>query len=418
MAERGCGDNHSRRPSYGVLGSVNGTPVHATIASETRHNIVSARAAEEYGLKITPFRHRYSQLGRIDETGTESVGKAKGTWRFDKEVKEGGGRNIEFTVLAETSRPIVLGSDFSMQTNTLTEMNRHYIAPPDPGGRPEYCVHLFDKPPRLLAGILNKQPILAVPATGADANIISSAFVDRHKLWNKVTIPSSQHSSSPPAIRLSNNKLVRSVGCISLPWGFEVDRKSGVRTGWPFWVILDFFVLPGLGPYDAVLGQEVLFDFDVFIKHEDSFKYVDEPPLPPSLRAGVSGRSALPFILSGLFQPRGAGFRSNLVPTAGSGSVLEELQRRANFDREHSTGNRYNPGAWEAEQDRRAKWNTRGEKIQQDGQPVGGAAKNNAEGSQTRSGGGESSSDAGSTSSESRSGSRTWWGDSDVDDGD
>lgn len=325
---------HADTPLYGIHGLVNGAAVYAAPASETRLNLMSAGFARECGIDVRPFRYACSLA---HGKKIESVGRGTAMWQFQGEFMR---RSVEFLILPETSRPVILGSGFLACTHTLTT-NWHRIRKQTVPASGVHCLHLLDCPPGAVAGTVRGEPVLAVPGTGCEINIISDAYVQRRGLEKRVH----REEWDRPWVRLANGSLVKTQGRISLSWRFG---DEGVMSSWA----LDFWVLENCD-YDVILGQDVLFGSNAFLAYEDCFK--NRKPTSrfnDPLEAGVSPLPALMLAFRRKVNVRQA------AKLSGDSSIVAELNRRAKFDHDNL---KRPPGArsaaWAAEQDRRAQWN-------------------------------------------------------------
>lgn len=265
-----------RLPVYGIYGSVNGAKVHATPASETGLNLMSAAFAKESGIEVRPFAHRCTFANGL-ESGP--LGTAFGDWQFEGEFLQ---HRVQFVVLPETSRPVVLGADFLMRTETL-DTHWHRIREGRIDDDDFHCLHICDDVPQSVIGTLAKQPVLAVPATSCEMNIVSQAYVALRDLEDNVR----SDDCSRRCLKLADGTYIRSKGRIHLPWRFGNE-------GWMDTWGLDFDVVEDCR-YDVILGKDVLYKSDAFITYEDCFKSMEPSSCTTSLLR--SGISKLPFFM-------------------------------------------------------------------------------------------------------------------------
>lgn len=276
---------------YGIYGSVNGTPVHATAASETRLNIISADFAKECRLEIGPLKHSCTLA---NSTRIESIGKATGIWQFDGEFFQ---RAIEFLVLPESSRPVVLGLDFLSRTRTL-KTNWHRIRSRRVFEEPFYCLHLLDHAPRVIAGTVNGEPVLAIPSTGCEMNLVSESYLQRRGLDSRMLKDDAQQ------VKLADGSLAQTTGRIRMRWRFG---DEGLLDSWS----LTFLVMRDC-LYDVVLGQDLLYQSNAFLQYEDCFRDVDSARIRSTgFHAGIA---SVPFFMLAFQRKQGMLLTFNCLP--------------------------------------------------------------------------------------------------------
>jgi hypothetical protein len=237
---------------FGINGSINGVPVYAAPASETRLNIISAEFAKTCDLEIEPLKYACTLA---NYSKVESIGKAVGIWQFQGESLKG---KVEFLVWPQSSYPVILGMDFLSHTRTL-DVNWHRVRVREhqaDGGF--YCINLAGIAPRVIAGRIAGEPVLAIPATGCEMNLISERYIYRRGLDNKVYRDDTQQ------VMLADGRLAPTSGRIRARWRFG---DEGILNSWG----LEFFVMRDC-LYDVVLGQKLLYASSAFLQYEGCFK--------------------------------------------------------------------------------------------------------------------------------------------------
>jgi hypothetical protein len=237
------------RDSHGVYGFINGQEAFAAVATESRFNVISRGMAESYHLPITKAS---SALGEIT-----SVGRCTAMWEFDRDVMDNG--PVDFHVLADCPKSIVFGLPFLLQTKTLTR-NWHRLRARQIPASPEPVpsVHFLDSVGHRIAGQLHGTPVLALPATGSDVNIVSGAFIRSQNLSRKVR----QHERQ--CISLIDGREEETKGSIGLRWRF--GNESLMKSWYEDFVVLED------SPYDVTLGRSLLYASNAYLAYTEYFR--------------------------------------------------------------------------------------------------------------------------------------------------
>jgi len=205
------------------------------------------------------------------------TGTAKAVWQFDGEVMDKG--VVDFVVLPDCSRPVIFGHDFLDRTGTMTS-NWHRLRVEAVPAEDFSCVHILGEPPQCIAGRIRKVPVHALPATGCEINLISERYLLLRDLGDKV------NKDIKDWIKLTDGRLVQTTGVIRMSWAFGSEKWLNI------WPGLYFSVLPDC-PYDVVLGQELLYDSNAFLRYSDCFRKT----IPNSCHLLQAGIAVTPSII-------------------------------------------------------------------------------------------------------------------------
>lgn len=167
---------------------------------------------------------------------------------------------VRFNVFSRLAAPIILGKDFLDQTQTLTR-HTHRLkqkeAPRDGVLRVMHCNHASRRIRCSVDGIST----FANADTGAEINLVSPAFMARM-------------NGRHPSLRKEDLLIQLADGTIErITASFEGNLSLAGGQG-DTNVEAKFYVLPGLTS-DVLIGEDSLYEADVFQKHLDAF--VDIP---------------------------------------------------------------------------------------------------------------------------------------------
>lgn len=259
---------------YGVEGDLNGIPAFASIATESRHNVVSSSFIRECGLTSESSRTA-GQNARGLKIGSE--GSIKATWTFSED--DGSDHQATFEVLPHCPHSILLGQDFVQRTKTLTT-NWHRVRRKDVESTLDPSVNLFGQSSFCVFGSISGEPIHALAATGCERSLVSAKFVQRRKAHRGI------FGSKKAHVAFVDGTTAQTHGRIAGVWAFGDDPYADA-------FLVEFGILPDL-PYDVVLGQDLLFGTNAFLNYPDFF-HEHEPTLSSS--DSSAGLHAIPLIL-------------------------------------------------------------------------------------------------------------------------
>lgn len=246
-------DQRHMKNDHGIYGSIDGKPVFATAATESRFNVISREMAESCHL---PISQHSSTLGQGYCGQSTTIGRCNVMWTFEGDFMDQ--VPVEFHVLPKCPSSIVLGLPFLMRTKTLTR-NWHRLRvrqiPMPPQHTPS--LHLLDITQHAIVGTLAKQRVLALPATGSDLNAVSETFVRARGLAHRIE----QEDWDIYPVGLIDGRIIETQGTVTLPWRFGDGRM------WDNWHT-DFAVLQDI-PYDVILGRQLLYESGAYSRYID-----------------------------------------------------------------------------------------------------------------------------------------------------
>lgn len=299
---------------HGLHGSLNGFDVFASAATESQYNIISAQFAKHCGLSIGG---KSQELDLARGRKTKCIGTATADWKFRGEAIHK--KLLNFLVLPECTRDVVLGYNFLEETRTLsTNWHRLETLETQEGIDPIPCAPILGAVKHRVVGTLEKRPLHAVPGTGSEVNILSEDYLRECGLTWLL------ERDCRRVLKFIDGTKVGTLGQVRAAWRFGRDR-------WPWQThIVRFDVLPGCH-HSAVLGQKLLFESFAYIGHADCF-VEDSLDAPKCWQKPMkSGVGLVPFFMRAPAAPKGI---AAATKTATKISMMQELARRANVERE------------------------------------------------------------------------------------
>jgi len=166
-------------------------------------------------------------------------------WKF---AGESSPFDVVFSVLPKCTHPVILGKDFLKVTETLTRFTHRITSKLRAFAAPK-SLHLLGPQNERVLGILDRQPVTAVPDTGSDVMLMSRAYAERYNL----TILEDQSLRSE--LEFADGSRAFTSGMVTdLEWTFANSDKT---------FRCDFHVLDDL-VVDLVLSNDFLFDTEAF----------------------------------------------------------------------------------------------------------------------------------------------------------
>jgi hypothetical protein len=292
---------------HGLHGVLNGVAVFTSPAAESCYNVISARFAKHCGLSIRGKPH---DLVLANGRKTRCLGRTTGNWSFRGEIIHN--QELDFLVLPECTRDVVLGHKVLQETQTLNT-NWHRLEKletyHDADAMP--CTQVLGHVKHRIVGTLEKKRLHAVPGTGSEVNILSEDCLrERGLLWLL-------ERDTQRFLKLIDGSEVKTVGQVRAAWRFGRDR-------WPWQThIVTFDVLSDC-PHDVVLGQKLLFESFAYICHAECF--VEHSSNTPSYWQPMrSGAALVPAFMRLGAAPKTAAAAAHVI-------IKQEMARRAIVD--------------------------------------------------------------------------------------
>ncbi|KAF8541276.1 hypothetical protein BDD12DRAFT_829956 [Trichophaea hybrida] len=234
----------------GFQGTLNGISALILTDSGSEINLITQKRALQHRLSIDKSK-KYTRKVRLANGGfLKIIGRATAEWGF--EDSSGFIHHITFDVVAQCTNDIIVGHNFLQETCSFEERNKHR----------------FIEIPRCMTGnqlFINsigvshhRLPILArasehrriqvdaIPDTGAEGNIISAAYVRKHRLrvykTNKIFI-------------FPDGTMQDSLGRVKLDVSFGNNPMQPVTT---------YFEVMRQCVHGAILGHDFVFDNNVY----------------------------------------------------------------------------------------------------------------------------------------------------------
>lgn len=244
-------DFSSRREDSFVEGDVNGLPVEACPDTGAAMCCISSKLASGLGLGPAPGTQKMISL---PNKRVQSPGMVEVPWRFAGEQKV---HTLKCWIFPECVHNIILGSHFLRETQTTTKFKGRIKSKKTNLSRLLQLRFLGEEKQRLW-GYLDGHPTAALPDTGSDVMLISSAYARKIGL----TVDSD-----------SENWLELELADGTTAWTSGVVRDVSWNVGWKT-VRCDFHVLDNLC-VDVILSKNYLFALNTFSENSDSFFDID-----------------------------------------------------------------------------------------------------------------------------------------------
>ena len=241
-----------------LSGLLNKRPEYAVLDTGSQYNIMSAKYADLYNLKIDGPRQSFTLA---NSTLVTSEGYVEVDWMFEGEHSKV--YHLKFHVIKGLCMNLLIGNDTLKETETLSRhfdrVRRMLLS------RVSFTSPImFLKPPGsscqlLLHGVLSKRiAVQALPDTGAAKNIMDAD-------WARLNGFRVQSGKGERTFLLFADKSVqRTLGTVKTQWTFQ-DGSTKTIT---------FHVLHNCAG-NVILGEEFLYKHKVFPEHSESIVYVE-----------------------------------------------------------------------------------------------------------------------------------------------
>lgn len=241
--------NKTRRRIMVLPGLINGSKVSALPDTGAGRNMMSERFARSQKIQVRRGPESRSTYKLANGRSVRSRGIAVVRWKFgEKEVEE---YKLEFHILPDCVYDVIIGQEFLEASDTLSA-NRHRLQLQESTPRDVRYVNLCGSPCQTLLGFIDGEPIGALPDTGSEVNIMSELYAERrgYKI-NKI-------ESDMDELQFADGSSQRTIGKIDARWAFNDDPGGSVT--------ITFEILSQC-PYEVIIGQNILYDHDVYNKH-------------------------------------------------------------------------------------------------------------------------------------------------------
>ncbi|KXH47978.1 hypothetical protein CNYM01_02566 [Colletotrichum nymphaeae SA-01] len=234
----------SRRCTYSIAAKAGTEFIEALPDTGAQFNIISAHLAQKLRLEPKSHTERLIQLPTGGDVLSPGCLKVPFSFRGEKKVT-----NLTCFILPHISHDLVLSGAFLRATETLLTKYKSRITAAVRQCSKRLGLRLIGNERRCLHGLIDGQPVEALPDTGSDVMIMSEAYalsrgfnIDRN-LQNFINL------------ELADGSEVFTCGLVrGVDWTFAASRQS---------VKCDFYVLEDLCT-DVVLNNDFLFGLDVF----------------------------------------------------------------------------------------------------------------------------------------------------------
>ncbi|KAI1409590.1 hypothetical protein F5Y13DRAFT_193095 [Hypoxylon sp. FL1857] len=264
-------------------GRLDGTDTYAIPDTGAQCNIITASFAGKLGLRVQQH-----------EEGSNVI--------FAQQM------GVDFYVVEDFMCDLLLGNDFLMKTKTMSHHKyRLSRIPRSTNALSVLRVNLLGLPSQRVRGTIRNWGVWALPDSGSEPNILSWEFVKNAGLESLIDWGDQR------VLQFADGSLGRTEGSIRTEWTFR-SKSQLSGSG----IIVKFYVTRDC-VYDAIIGQDMLEETDVFLSHEEDFVYVESDTRAAAMNLVI-------------FAAKRAN-KSSSPPRMNDG-IHAELQRRARVDAE------------------------------------------------------------------------------------
>lgn len=291
-----------------VPGLLNGRPVAAFPDSGSSIDVVSEDVVLELEREVDPSQRRVVELPKGNKIQTLGTVVLPFSFKGESTVY-----NMVFHVIKSCVHHCILGKSFLQRTETLKKNFTRRVREKIIKLSPFLGLNLVDAPQERLLGMINGITSGALADTGADVNVMSRAEARRRGL---AILRGAEYTAT---LEFADGSTANTIGMVTgAKFQFGTDWKGPSHH-------LDFHILDDL-PCGVILGNEFLYDNNVFSAYEEHF-YEDLP-------AGSALDAAVHLSLITL-QKKKDGLGAGLP--ARSEDELREAHRRVDADAHIST---------------------------------------------------------------------------------
>ena len=239
----------SMRRVVRLPGFINNHKISASPDTGAARNMMSASYARKHKIPILKGSEYRRSFKLANGKTVRSRGIARVTWAFnDSQDKT---YNLEFHILADCPCDVLIGAKFLQETETLS-LHRHRLKKHKVSPRDIRFVNLCGSPSQLLLGSLNSESIAALPDTGSEVNLISEKYARDHELIINTD------DDSRGLLQFADGTTQEALGQVTAHWAFRDDFDNPIN--------VTFEVLAECA-YDVILGHEILYQHEAYVKH-------------------------------------------------------------------------------------------------------------------------------------------------------
>lgn len=239
----------SMRRVVRLPGFINNHKISALPDTGAARNMMSASYARKHKIPILQESEYRRSFKLANGKTVRSRGIARITWAFnDRQDKT---YDLEFHILADCPCDVLIGAKFLQETETLS-VHRHRLKKCKVSTRDIRFVNLCGSPSQLLLGLLNSESISALPDTGSEVNLISEKYARDHELIIDTD------DDSRGLLQFADGTTQEALGQVTAQWAFRDDIDNPIN--------VTFEVLAECA-YDVILGHEILYRHEAYVKH-------------------------------------------------------------------------------------------------------------------------------------------------------
>ena len=240
---------------------LNGLRYNAIPDTGSVENAMSVDEASRLGLKITGTRRKFligngrmvKSLGIVHLNCSFALGEPCMTWQ-------------PFNVFKNLTAPIIIGKTYLDISKTLT-LHQHRLEKVWMSAKKAMRVMHLNRPKQLVRCYVNGGLAHANPDTGSEVDLMSPSYASENMLEVEPL------EEDEKRVQLADGSIAKLLGKTNVI--LDIDNghhKSSTKNKGQF---RTFYLLDGLGT-DILLGEEVLYDLDIFSDHQDSFVDIDD----------------------------------------------------------------------------------------------------------------------------------------------
>jgi hypothetical protein len=306
-----------------VQGHINGFEIHAIPDTGAEFNIMAATFAKRRGLVVhngDPSKCRLLRMANGKHIKT--VGVVDAVWSFTSDTSQAW--KITFHILADFVYDLLLGSQFLFTTQTMSHHKERLSRIPRPlQSLSVLRVNVLGSASRQVRGLLQKEPVHALPDSGSEPSLLSYEYVKRRGWLMRMRMEDQN------LLQFADGSVAKTEGSILATWVFPSKEVNYFKARPSLKV--QFHILRGCS-HDVILGQDALEESDMFLEHEDAFLDVGSDTEPSGLNLVIW----LPKKKVSSISSNNQVHIEQQLPTRQKDALHIELQRRAAVDRKIS----------------------------------------------------------------------------------
>jgi predicted aspartyl protease len=213
-------------------------------------NAMSMATAQKLGLEIQNSRRTIVLANGRSFT---SIGTATAVCSFARD-ELAAPQPVEFNIFPQLAAPIVIGKEFLDATETLTTHRHRLVKRRCQPGHVQRVLHI-NRPKTHMDCLIDGSPVQAHVDTGAEMNLISTAYAKKH-------FPKNRIRSVDDKVQLADGTVVRIRKAVDAEFSPTVNADVSMRQ--------TFYLLDELTS-TALLGENLLYSIDVFNNHGKDF---------------------------------------------------------------------------------------------------------------------------------------------------